>query len=149
MINRQILLEGTIFYVLVQLPAAQRARPRLLLQDKWCYQKANSTILSWTQTWPCNQLWVGQGNQQPPYTSHRNWPLSWPEQFQKNFLQVRYSAGMQFWTLFFKATACEKSVPAAVFWEGSPIMFPGPFWTWILRQVEAITCCRFQVPSQA
>ena len=55
-INRQILLEGTILYVLVQLLAAQRARPRLLLQDKWCYQKANSTILSWTQTWPCNQL---------------------------------------------------------------------------------------------
>ena len=79
-INRQILLEGTILYVLVQLPAAQRARPRLLLQDKWCYQKADSTILSWTQTWPCNQLWVGHGNQQPPYTSHRNWPLSWPAQ---------------------------------------------------------------------
>lgn len=79
-INRQILLEGTILYVLVQLLAAQRARPRLLLQDKWCYQKANSTILSWTQTWPCNQLWVGHGNQQPPYTSHRNWPLSWPAQ---------------------------------------------------------------------
>ena len=122
MINRQILLEGTIFYVLVQLPAAQRARPRLLLQDKWCYQKANSTILSWTQTWPCNQLC---GNQQPPVTPVIETDLSADlSNSRKNFLQVRYSAGMQFWTLFFKATACATR-PGGRFLGGKPNHVPG------------------------